>query len=60
VVVRRDIDTRPPPGRPAQAIEVYPAKCGETRRIDPASNEETMYEVPVKITSQPNLRAAVA
>jgi hypothetical protein len=52
VVVRRDIDTNTA-WASSQAIEVYPAKCGETRRIDPASNEETMYEVPVKITSQP-------
>jgi hypothetical protein len=59
VVVRRDIDTNTA-WASSQPVEVYPATCGETRRIDPASNEETMYEVPIKITSQPNLRAAVA
>lgn len=59
VVIRRDID-QATAWASSQAIEVYPAKCGETRRIDPASNEETMYEIPLKATSQPNLRAAVA
>lgn len=59
VVVRRDVD-QSTAWASSQAIEVYPAKCGETRRIDPAANEETMYEIPIKITSQPNLRAAVA
>lgn len=59
VVVRRDIDSNTAYAS-GQALEVYPSKCGETRRMDPAANEETMYEVPIKVTSQPNLRAAVA
>jgi hypothetical protein len=59
VVVRRDVD-QSTAWTTGQAIEVYPAKCGQTRRLDPAANEETKYEVPIKITSQPNLRAAVA
>jgi hypothetical protein len=59
VVVRRDIDSNTAYAS-GQAIEVYPAKCKETRRLDPAANEETMYEIPVAMTSQPNMRAAVA
>jgi hypothetical protein len=59
VVVRRDID-QSTAFASSQAIEVYPSKCGETRRIDPAANEETMYEIPIKMTAQPNLRAVVA
>lgn len=59
VAVRRDVD-QSTAWASTQALEVYPAKCGETRRIDPAANEETMYEIPVKFTAQPNMRAAVA
>lgn len=44
----------------AQAIEVYPALCGEVSRIDPEPNTVERYEIPIKITSSPALRAAVA
>lgn len=44
----------------AQAVEVYPALCGEVSRIDPEPNTVERYEVPIKITSSPALRAAVA
>lgn len=44
----------------AQAIEVYPALCGEVSRIDPEANTVERYEVPIKITSAPALRSAVA
>jgi hypothetical protein len=59
VVIRRDID-QGTAWASSQAVEVYPSKCGETQRIDPAANDETMYEIPIKVTAQPNLRAAVA
>jgi hypothetical protein len=44
----------------AQAIEVYPALCEEVSRIDPAPNTMERYEIGLKITLSPSLRAAVA
>lgn len=44
----------------AQAVEVYPALCGEVSRMNPEPNSVERYEIPLKITSTPNLRAAVA
>lgn len=44
----------------AQAIEVYPALCEEVSRIDPAPNTLERYEIGLKITLSPALRAAVA
>lgn len=44
----------------AQGLEVYPALCGEIARMDPEPNSVERYEIPLKITSTPNLRAAVA
>lgn len=43
-----------------QPVEVYPALCGEVARIDPEPNTVERYEIPLKITSSPALRAAVA
>jgi hypothetical protein len=44
----------------AQAVEVYPALCGEVARVDVEPNSLERYEIPIKITSSPALRAAVA
>lgn len=44
----------------AQGCEVYPALCEEVSRMDPAPNTVERYEVGLKITSSPSLRAAVA
>jgi hypothetical protein len=44
----------------AQGVEVYPALCGEVARMDPEPNTVERYEIPIKVTSTPNLRAAVA
>ena len=44
----------------SQAVEVYPALCGEVARVDPEANTVERYEIPIKITSAPSLRAAVA
>lgn len=44
----------------AQKVEVYPALCGEVARVDPEPNTVERYEIPLKITSSPALRAAVA
>ncbi|MFY1588998.1 hypothetical protein ACN267_31410 [Micromonospora sp. WMMD734] len=44
----------------AQKCEVYPALCGEVARVDPEPNTVERYEIPLKITASPALRAAVA
>lgn len=43
-----------------QGCEVYPALCGEVKRLDPEPNSVERYEIPIKVTATPNLRAAVA
>lgn len=59
VVIRRDL-TSSTAWATSQAVEVYPAACGEVRNIAPEGNSVHKYEVPLKITSQPNLRATTA
>lgn len=59
VVIRRDM-TSATAWATSQAVEVYPAACGEVRNISPEANSVHKYEVPLKITSQPNLRATTA
>lgn len=59
VVVRRST-TSTTAWASAQKIEVYPALCGEVARLDPEPNSVERYEIPIKITSTPNLRSAVA
>lgn len=59
VVVRRSIASTTA-WASAQAVEVYPALCGEIARMDPEPNTVERYEIPIKITSSPALRAAVA
>jgi hypothetical protein len=44
----------------SQACEVYPALCGEVARVDVEPNSLERYEIPIKITASPALRAAVA
>jgi hypothetical protein len=41
-------------------VEVYPVQCGEVRNVKPEANTVQRYEIPVKISTQPNLRATVA
>lgn len=41
-------------------VQVYPAICGETKDLDPEPNTLGRYEVPIKIASEPDLRAVVA
>jgi hypothetical protein len=43
-----------------QGLEVYPALCGEVARVDVEPNSLERYEIPIKITASPALRAAVA
>lgn len=59
VVVRRSIAASTA-WASAQACEVYPAVCEEVSRLDPAPNTIERYEVGIKITQSPSLRAAVA
>lgn len=59
VVIRRST-TASTAWASSQKVEVYPALCGEVARMDPEPNTVERYEVPIKITSAPNLRAAVA
>jgi hypothetical protein len=44
----------------AQPVEVYPALCGEVARMDPEPNSVERYEIPLKVTATPALRAAIA
>jgi hypothetical protein len=44
----------------AQGAEIYPALCGELKRLDPEPNSVERYEIPLKITASPALRAVVA
>ena len=44
----------------AQAVEVYPVVCGREQHQDPEANSLWRYLVPLMLSSQPNLRAAVA
>lgn len=59
VVVRRSIAASTA-WASAQKVEVYPALCGELARVDPEPNTVERYEIPMKITASPALRAAVA
>ena len=59
IVVRRYIDNATA-WASTQVVEVYPVIFGQTRNLTPAANEVTKWEVDTKITTTPNIRAAVA
>jgi hypothetical protein len=59
VVIRRDV-TSSTAWATNDKAEVYPSVLGEVRNLPPASNEVHKYEVPVKVSLSPNLRATVA
>lgn len=40
-------------------VEVYPFQTGETRNLPPESNSVQKYEIPLKVTTTPTLRAVV-
>ncbi|GAA2566379.1 hypothetical protein GCM10010435_44450 [Winogradskya consettensis] len=44
----------------AQPVQVFPVMCGEAALMDLEANMPERYEVPILMTSQPNLRATVA
>lgn len=60
IVVRRGGVTYGTAFATSQSIEVYPAACGEIKPLSPEANATEKYEVPLFITSQPNMRSAVA
>lgn len=59
IVIRRGIACTTP-WASSQAIEVYPVTCGREKRLQPTANSIEKWEMPFVISSQPNLRAAVA
>lgn len=58
-VIRRDV-TVGTAWTIADKVEVYPAVLGEVRNLPPEGNSLHKYEVPIKVSSTPNLRATVA
>lgn len=59
IVVRRYID-QATAWASTQVVEVFPVIFGQTRNLAPTANTVTKWEVDTKITSTPNIRAAVA
>lgn len=59
IVIRRDLAASTA-WAAAQPCEVYPSACGEVRNLAPEPNSLHKYEVPIKIGTQPNLRATAA
>ena len=59
VVIRRDV-AETTAWASSQAVEVYPVTFGQTRRLTPEANSLTRWEVDTKVTSAPQIRAAVA
>lgn len=59
IVIRRDVafDTA---WAASQKVEVYPIVCGRERNLAPEANTVRRYEVPVMVSSAPELRATVA
>lgn len=60
VVVRRDGSAATVAFAADDAVEVYPVVCGEVSNMDPEPNSVQRWELPVLVSSQPNLRATVA
>lgn len=66
IVIRRDVDRNTAwasgqgNGGTNGTLAVFPAKCARRKRLDPAKNEVTKYEVPIKIYAAPNEDAVVA
>lgn len=58
-VVRRDLSSGTA-WTAAQKVEVYPSVLGEVRNLAPEANSVHRYEVPVKVSSTPAIRATVA
>lgn len=59
VVIRRDV-TASTANTTGDKDEVYPSVLGEVRNLAPEGNSLHKYEVPIKISITPALRATVA
>jgi hypothetical protein len=59
IVVRRGV-TSSTAWAASDKVEVYPSECGEVKNLPPEANSVQKYEVPIFVTTQPNLRATVA
>jgi hypothetical protein len=59
VVIRRSIAAATAYAT-GQKLEVYPSTTGVEKYLAPEANTVERYEVPIFVSSQPNLRAAVA
>ena len=59
IVVRRRV-AKATAATAAQLVQVYPVTCGETAPGDPAANELDKFDVPLKTSSQPNMRSVLA
>lgn len=44
----------------SQPVQVFPVICGETALVDIEDNMPERFDVPIKITATPSLRAAIA
>lgn len=60
VVIRRDGTAASTAFAASDAVEVYPVVCGEVQNMDPEPNSVQRFELPVMVSTQPNLRAVVA
>lgn len=59
LVVRRSVD-KGTAWASGQKVAVWPVKCGQTAWLDPEADTEERYRIPVKVVSEPAIRAAVA
>lgn len=59
IVIRNSI-TESTAWASTQPVRVYPVQCGEVQHVDVEENSLERYQVPLTVTSTPNLRAAVA
>ena len=60
VVVRRDGSAATEAFAASDEVEVYPVVCGEVQNMDPEPNSVQRFELPVMVSSQPELRATVS
>lgn len=59
VVIRRSIP-RTTAWTAGQEVQVFPATCGQTSWMDAEKNTLDRYEIPTKLSDEPDLRATVA
>jgi len=60
VVIRRDGSDQGDAWASSDPVEVYPVTCGEVRNLDPEPNTVQRFDLPVMVSTEPNLRATVA